>query len=120
MEFIKPGRQFDFMSKRRYFIGASVLLLLLSIVSFFYPGLRLGTDFKGGTEVEIALAADVPVADVRAAVHRAGFEAPEVVSVADRESASRVLIRVQEVSLLSEAQKGAVRDHLCVETEGVA
>ena len=30
MEFIKPGRQFDFMSKRRLFIGASLVLLLLS------------------------------------------------------------------------------------------
>jgi preprotein translocase subunit SecF len=118
VELIKPGRQFDFMGKRRYFIGASVLLLFLSVVSFFYPGFRLGTDFKGGTEVEIALRADVPVADVRAAVHRAGFEAPEVVSVADKENPNRVLIRVQEVSALTEAQKNAIRERLCLETEG--
>lgn len=119
MEIIKPGRQFDFMGKRRYFIGASLVLLVLSILSFFWPGFKLGTDFKGGTEVEIALKADVPVADVRAAVHHAGFEAPEVVSVNDKDNPNRVLIRVQEVNALSEAQKSAVRDRLCLETEGV-
>ncbi|MFT3772905.1 MAG: protein translocase subunit SecF [Minicystis sp.] len=120
MEFIKPGRQFDFMGKRRYFIGASLVLLVLSCLSFIWPGLRLGTDFKGGTEVEIALKADVPVADVRAAVHRAGFEAPEVVSVTDKDNPNRVLIRVQEVSLLSESQKHTLRERLCLESEGAA
>jgi preprotein translocase subunit SecF len=117
VELIKPGRQFDFMSKRRYFLGASVLLLVLSLVSFVWPGLRLGTDFKGGTEVELVLKADVPVADVRAAVHRAGFEAPEVVSVTDPERPNHLLIRVQEVSLLSEAQKASLRERLCLETD---
>ena len=120
MEFIKPGRQFDFMGKRRYFIGASLILLILSCITFIWPGLRLGTDFKGGTEVEIALKADVPVADVRAAVHRVGFEAPEVVSVTDKDNPNRVLVRVQEVSSLSDAQKQAFRDRLCLETEGAA
>src|SRR5262245_3642947 len=117
MELIAPGRQFDFMSKRRWFIGASVILLVLSIVSFVWPGLQLGTDFRGGTEVEIALQAEVPVADIRAAAHRAGFEAPEVVSIADASSSNRVLIRVQEVSTLSEEQKRIVRERLCLVTD---
>jgi preprotein translocase subunit SecF len=120
VEFIKPGSQFDFMSKRRYFVGVSLVLLVLSIVSFFKPGLKLGTDFKGGTEVEIALLADVPVAAVREAVHHSGFEAPEVVSVKDKDNPNRVLIRVQEVSSLTEAQKDAVRERLCLEAEGAA
>jgi preprotein translocase subunit SecF len=40
MEFIKPGQQFDFMSKRWLFIGLSALLLLLSVFSFIKPGFR--------------------------------------------------------------------------------
>jgi len=117
VELIRPGRQFDFMSKRRYFLGASVLLLALSVVSFVWPGLRLGTDFKGGTEVELVMKADVPVADVRAAVHRAGFEAPEVVSVTDLARPNHLLIRVQEVSILTEAEKASIRQRLCLETD---
>jgi preprotein translocase subunit SecF len=113
MEFIKPGRQFDFMSKRRYFIGGSVLLLLLSLLFCFKPGLELGTDFKGGTEVEVALSVPVSPGDVRAAVHRAGFEAPDVVSVTDPTHPNRFLIRVQEVSSLSEEQSRIVRERLC-------
>jgi preprotein translocase subunit SecF len=113
MEFIKPGRQFDFMSKRRYFVGGSVLLLLLSLLFCFTPGLKLGTDFKGGTEVEVALTVPVAPADVRAAVHRAGFESPDVVSVTDPTHPNRFLIRVQEVSALSAEQSRIVRDKLC-------
>jgi preprotein translocase subunit SecF len=113
MEFIKPGRRFDFMSKRRYFVGGSVLLLLLSVLFCFRPGLKLGTDFKGGTEVEVALTAPVEPAEVRAAVHRAGFEAPDVVTVTDVTHPNRFLIRVQEVSALSEEQSRIVRERLC-------
>ncbi len=118
MEFIKPGRQFDFMSKRRYFIGVSVLVLLLSVVSYFKPGLRLGTDFKGGTEVELAFSSAISAADVRAGVEEAGFDAPEVVAVADPANPNRFLIRVQEVSGLDEAQKATVRERLCLVPEG--
>jgi len=118
MEFIEHGRQFDFMSKRWHCLGASVLLLILSIVAFFRPGLRLGTDFKGGTEVELAMKTHVPAADIRAAAHRVGFEAPEVISVGDPANPNRVMIRVQEVSSFSEDQKKTVRERLCLVSDG--
>jgi preprotein translocase subunit SecF len=119
VELVKPGRQFDFMSKRRYFIGASFVLLVLSVLALWKPGLRLGTDFKGGTEVEIAFTGPVSAGDVREAAHRAGFEAPDVVSVADPANPNRFLIRVQEVSALTEGQKAAVRARLCAFAEDV-
>lgn len=118
MELIKPGRQFDFMGKRRYFIGFSVLLLVLSIISFIKPGPKLGTDFKGGTEIEVAFNAPLSAADVRGAIQRAGFSTPDVVSVSDPQGRSRYLIRVQDVSALEEAQKEKVRTQLCHLPEG--
>lgn len=117
MEIIKPGRQFDFMGYRWYFIGFSILMLVLSAVSFVYPGPKMGTDFKGGTEVEVAFNVAVSSADVRSAVETAGFAAPDVVSVADPAHPNRFLIRVQEVSVLTDAQKAKVRDHLCLVDE---
>jgi preprotein translocase subunit SecF len=117
MELIKPGRQFDFMRWRWHFIGLSVSLLVLSIISFFYPGPKMGTDFKGGTEIEIAFKAAVSAGDVRAAVEKLGFNSPDVVAIADSSNANHFLIRVQEVTALSEAQKTQIRARLCLVPE---
>ena len=120
MEFIKPGRQFDFMSKRWLFIGLSLLLLLASAASFFKPGPKLGTDFKGGTEVEVAFTKPVTGAQVREAVHSIGFSDPDVVAVTDSHAKPhQFLIRVQEVSAFSEQQKDQVKKALCFVAEGV-
>jgi preprotein translocase subunit SecF len=118
MELIKHGRQFDFMGKRWIFIGLSLSLLILSVISFIKPGPKLGTDFKGGTEVEVAFKASMSSAEVREAVHKAGFEAPDVVSVNDAANPNRFLIRVQEVSVLTDAQKERVRERMCLLPEG--
>lgn len=118
MEFIKPGRQFDFMGKRWFFIGLSVILLILSGISFYVPGPRMGTDFKGGTEVEVAFTGAVSGGDVRAALQRAGFEAPDVVSVDDSSNPNHYLIRVQEVTVLTEAQKQIIRQRMCFASDG--
>ena len=122
MEFIKPGRQFDFMGKRWLFIGLSALLLLASIVTFFKPGPHLGTDFKGGTELEVAFLKSTEAGDIRAAVESLGFDAPDVIRVKDSgaEDTHRYLIRVQEVSALGEEQKDAIRQKLCTLPEGTA
>ena len=122
MEFIKPGRQFDFMSKRWLFIGISAALLIASIISFIKPGPKLGTDFKGGTEIEVNFGAGVEANQIRHAVEQSGFESPEVIRVKDSgtESSNRFLIRVQEVSALSDQQRAAIRDHLCYLGEGAA
>jgi preprotein translocase subunit SecF len=120
MELIKPGRQFDFMSKRWLFIGVSGIMLLLALISFIKPGPKLGTDFKGGTEVEVAFKAPVSAGDIREALDKVGFESPDVVSVTDPSNPHRYLIRVQEVTVLSEAQKASIRDRLCLVSDGGA
>lgn len=114
MEIIKPGTQYDFMRWRWRFLGFSLLLLVLSVISFFVPGPKMGTDFKGGTELEVAFKEAVTAGEVRAAVEHVGFEAPEVVSVADKENPNRFLIRVQEVTVLSDKEKASIRDKMCL------
>ena len=54
MQLFPIGKVYDFMSRRRMFLGVSVLLVCASIFVLFKPGPALGTDFVGGTEVEVA------------------------------------------------------------------
>jgi preprotein translocase subunit SecF len=113
MEFFKPGRVFDFMGQRRFWIPLSFILVFASVVLCFYPGPNYGTDFRGGTEVEIAFNKAVDAGAVRQAVESAGFQTPDVVQVVDPNNAYHFLIRVQDVSAITEQEKDALRAALC-------
>src|SRR5579884_839494 len=105
MEFFKPGRVFDFMGQRWFWIPLSFILVIASIVLCFYPGPNYGTDFRGGTEVEIAFTKPVDGATLRHAIESVGFQTPDVVQVVDPHNANHFLIRVQDVSALSADEK---------------
>ena len=120
MEFFKPGRTFDFMGQRLFWIPLSFTLVILSTIFAFWPwpdvwphGPNYGTDFKGGTEVEIAFMKPVDAAGVREGVEAAGFQTPDVVQVVDPNNAYHFLIRVQDVSAISDAEKDALKRALC-------
>jgi preprotein translocase subunit SecF len=113
MEFFKPGRVFDFMGQRVFWIPLSFILVIGSIILTFYPGPNYGTDFRGGTEVEIAFKKSIDAAGVRKGVEGAGFSDPDVVQVVDRSNPYHFLIRVQDVSAISDADKNALRHALC-------
>ena len=65
---------FDFMSKRRIALGLSLVLLLVSISSFFVQGMNLGLDFTGGSLVEIGFESEIETELVRDHLVDAGFE----------------------------------------------
>ncbi len=113
MELFKPGRTYDFMGQRVFWIVLSISLIVLSCILMIYPGPNYGTDFKGGTEVEIAFTGTVDANTVRTAVERSHFVAPDVVQVVDANNESHFLIRVQEVSALDDARKTAVEQAFC-------
>ncbi len=120
MEFIKPGTQFDFMGKRWLFIGLSGLLLVLSAIFFVKPGPQLGTDFKGGTELEVAFKTVIDAGTIRSTVESLGFTGADVIKVRDSgaESQNRFLIRVQDITVLTEQQKTVIQNKLCHVPEG--
>jgi preprotein translocase subunit SecF len=119
MEFFKPGRQFDFMKARVFWIPFSLFLVFASTVLCFYPGPNYGTDFRGGTEIEIALTHSVEyrgvrdAAALRKAVEDSGFSTPDIVQVGDA-SKNQYLIRVQDVSVITDEAKGQLRKALCL------
>jgi preprotein translocase subunit SecF len=114
MEFFKPGRVFDFMGQRVFWIPLSFFLVAASVVLCFYPGPNYGTDFRGGTEVEIAFSKSVDAAGLRSAVQAAGFQTPDVVQVVDANNPWHFLIRVQDVSAITDQEKEGLKRALCL------
>jgi preprotein translocase subunit SecF len=119
MELFKPGKTYDFMRVRKYWIGLSLFLALGSLVLLFFPGPNYGTDFKGGTEIEVAFTKAVAASEVRSAVtHSGAFSEPDVVQVSDPLHPYRYLIRVQEISTVDDSSKEALKKAVCLGVEG--
>ena len=74
MEFFKPGKHLRLHARAEVLDRASASSSsLASIVLVFYPGPNYGTDFKGGTEVEVAFTKPVDGGEVRTAVDEGGL-----------------------------------------------
>lgn len=123
MELIKHGTRIDFMRQRKFWIALSIFLTVVSLFLAMMPagktmgpigvGPNYGTDFRGGTELEVKFKKPLDAAVVRAAVESIpGFSRPDVVAVGDANE-GRYLIRVQEHSSLDEATMLKVRQGLC-------
>ena len=68
MRFVPDGTQIHFMRGRFLGLATSALLSAASIVLFFYPGLSLGIDFKGGIVVEARTQGPADFDAIRAAL----------------------------------------------------
>lgn len=107
MEFFKPGLLIDFMRHRRIYMTVSFTLVLASIIAVFYPGPNYGTDFVGGTEIQVGFEGAVSSSELRAALNELGYEGADVVAVVEREN--EYIIRTREFSAISEEQKDLIR-----------
>ena len=114
-EIIKPGTDVDFIGKQKYWIGSSIVLVLLTIAMLPINAyvlkdrghmLNWGVDFRGGTELVAEFSRPIEAGDVRQAMETAGMHNADVVrygSVAEGKGTS-YMIRLGSVSVLSEAQ----------------
>ncbi len=78
MEFFHKATNFPFMATRKVWYGLSVLLMIISFVSFFTRGLNLAIDFTGGVTVEATFPHTADIEAVRSQLARAGFREPQV------------------------------------------
>src|SRR5262245_15009059 len=101
MRLFKGDKVYDFMAVRKYWIFLSLSLTLGSLALLIFGKPKLGTDFLGGTEVEIAFKKPVEAGAIRQAVERAGFSTPTVIKVDDSKNPNRYMVRVHEVSTIS-------------------
>lgn len=113
MELFPVGRVFDFMGKRRLFAFISLGVFIVSLGLIIYPGPKLGTDFRGGTEIEVAFKKPVSPIAIRKAITSHGFSMPNVVKVDDPRNPHRYLIQVQEVSVIDKPTQEKIDRALC-------
>ena len=78
MEFFHKATNFPFMGTRKIWYGLSIVLVLISFVSFGTKGLNLAIDFTGGVSVEAAFPKAVDADGVRRSLEAAGFHEPQV------------------------------------------
>ncbi|HHH26937.1 MAG TPA: protein translocase subunit SecF, partial [Polyangiaceae bacterium] len=117
MEFFKPGLVIDFMRHRRVYMGISFTLVALSIISLVYPGPNYGTDFLGGTEIQVSFQGDVSSTELRGALAEMGYGSADVVEVVERDN--EYIIRTGEFSAISEEQKTQIREAITAAVAGV-
>ncbi len=113
MRLFNSGRIYNFMGMRKIFIPLSLGFVLFSLGLLIFGKPNLGTDFVGGTEIELAFKGHLEAGEVRQAVEQVGFASPDVIKVDDPKNPSRYLIRVQEVSTISEATRDAIERAVC-------
>ncbi len=117
MRLFSSSKIYDFMGVKHWFFALSFGLIAFSLALLLgkVPGIqpKFGTDFKGGTEVEVSFSQHTTPAEIRSAVTAAGFDGPEVVPVENSRQPNHYLIRVHEVSTLTEDQENKVERALC-------
>src|SRR4030095_11803898 len=114
----------DWLGKRRFFIGISIVLMLAGMGTALYrhkfhpngtDAFNLGVDFKGGTVVTARFKQAAPVDKLRSAINTAGVHDATIQPVLDKPG--MFLIRVPhqgsaEVSTESQAGVDAARDNV--------
>ncbi|MFY0642018.1 MAG: protein translocase subunit SecF [Bermanella sp.] len=86
-------KDMNFMGVRKVAAALSIALILISIGSLIFQGLKLGLDFTGGTLIEVAYETNANVNEIRKALEVNGYEDVTVQHFGSEED---VLVRMKE------------------------
>jgi len=102
LRLVPDGTAIKFMRGRFAGVIVSAILSIISVVLFFYPGLNLGVDFRGGIVVELRGPHPLPADTIREAFAPLGFGDLRVQEFGSPRDA---LIRFENKSQLQDAQR---------------
>ena len=102
LRLVPDGTTIQFMRGRFAGLIGSAILSTLSAVLFFYPGLNLGVDFRGGVVVELRGPQALQVDKIREAFAPLGFDD---LRVQEFGSPQDVLVRFENKAQLQDAQR---------------
>ena len=102
---IPPGTKFDFLKVRTPALALSLLVLLISAVSFVTQGLQYGIDFRGGILLEIRTQGAADLHHLRTTLSGLGLGAVELQEFGQPDN---ILIRVERQKGDEKAQQVAV------------
>ncbi len=114
-QWIKPDININFTARFRTMIMLSMVFMVVSIGALIFnavvrgDALNYGTDFKGGSEIQVEFSKAVDASEVREALTGAGFKGAEVVKVSGTSRENFYMIRLDEVSAFGEADQKAVK-----------
>jgi len=120
-EVIKSGTDIDFIGTQKYWIGASITLVLVTFLMLPINAyvlkdrghvLNWGVDFKGGTELVVEFNKTVDAAQVRDAMSAAGLHNADVVKYGNVAAAQSFMIRLGAVSIMTAEQAKKVEANL--------
>src|SRR5450631_3089081 len=112
-EVIKSGTDIDFIGNQKYWIGSSIVLVLLTFIMLPINAyvlkdrghvLNWGVDFKGGTELVVEFNKTVDASQVRDAMTSAGLHNADVVKYGSEGGTPSFMIRLGAVSIMSGEQ----------------
>jgi preprotein translocase subunit SecF len=122
-EIIHPGANLEFIGNQKYWIGLSIILVLLTFLmlplnAYVFKSrghmLNWGVDFKGGSEIVIEFSKPIEAGKIREVLKDVGFPDAEVVKYEDPSGVKKwnYMVRVGAVSVVSEAQAKQIRQSL--------
>jgi preprotein translocase subunit SecD/preprotein translocase subunit SecF len=119
LRFVPDGTSIRFMNGRFAGLIVSALLSTASVVLFFYPGLNLGLDFRGGVVLQVQTPASADFPGLRVALAKAGLSDAALqsfgsggngvlISLESRQNAEQTQTAISEVeTALAAAAPGA-------------
>jgi preprotein translocase subunit SecF len=125
-EIIKPHSTYEFIGNQRYWIGTSIILVLLTAVMLPLNAyviksrghfLNWGVDFRGGTELLLEFSRPIDAGQLRQTLADIGHDNADVVRYEDPSGKSKddYLVRIGAVSVLSTEQARRAEQSLAKE-----
>lgn len=110
LELIKPGTNFDFVGKNKFFVTLSSILVIVSIILLFAMGLNFGIDFSGGTEVHLKFDSPVQAEIIREIVESSGYTKANILTIGTEQT--EYVIRVAEFASIKEEDARHIKEIL--------